>query len=104
MSIFLNYLIYKIFLIALLSVSDIDTNFKCARVDSIAVARVLSNLVTLFEKSSRCLGNLEKENCVNFLNEFYDVFFHDVIAGNYKFGEHVINVKNSSLMKQILCK
>jgi len=55
----------------------------------------------LFEESSRCLGNLEKENFSSFLNEFYDVFSHDVIARNYKFGEHVINVKDSSSIKQV---
>ena len=49
----------------------------------------------------RCLGNLEKENFANFLNKFYDVFSHDVIAENCKFGEHVINVKDSSPIKQI---
>ena len=34
------------------SVFDIDTDFKCARVENIAVAGVPSNLVTLFEKSA----------------------------------------------------
>jgi len=46
------------------------------------------------------LGNLEKKNFAGFLNEFYDVFSH-VIAGNYKFGEHVINVKDFSPIKQV---
>jgi len=79
MSIFLNYLIYRIFLIAFFSVSDIDIDFKCACVESIA--RVPSNLVTLFEESSRCLGNLEKENCRFSERILFDAFSHDVIAG-----------------------
>jgi len=61
--------------------------------------------VTLFEESSRCLGNFEKENFANFLNEFYDIFSHNVIARNCKFEEHVINVKDSSLIiKQVPCR
>ena len=62
-------------------------------------AGVPSNLVTLFEKNSHCWKNFEKENFSNLLNEFYDVFSHDVIARNCKFGEHAINVKDSSLIK-----
>ena len=46
------------------------------------------------------MGNLEKENFASFLNEFYDIFSHDV-RGIVNLGNIIINMKDFSPIKQV---
>jgi len=47
------------------------------------------------------LNESQKQLCAEFVNEFHDVFSEDIIAGNCGIGEHVINLQDSSLIKQV---
>ena len=73
----------KIFdFIFLNSITKSNVEFNCSRIESITT--ILSNLTSLFEGSSQYLDELEKESFVIFLNEFRNVFFNEIIAGNCK--------------------
>jgi len=43
----------------------------------------------------------QKQLCAEFINEFHDVFSEEIIAENYGIGEHVINLQDSSPIKQV---
>jgi len=63
---------------------------------------VPSNLKYLFEESSKNLNELQKQLCAKFINEFHDVFSEESIAGNCEIGKHVINLQDSSSIKQTI--
>jgi len=62
---------------------------------------VPSNLKYLFEESSKNLDESQKQLCAELINEFHDVFSEEIIAGNCEIGEHVINLQDSSPIKQV---
>jgi len=72
---------------------------QCGRLESLS--EVPSNLKYLFEESSKNLNESQKQLCSEFINEFHDVFSEEIIAGNCKTGEHVINLQDSSPIKQV---
>ena len=63
--------------------------------------KVPISLKELFEENSQNLNYLEKGIFANFLREFEDVFSENVVAGNCNVVEHVINVQDSSPIKQV---
>jgi len=71
---------------------------QCGRLESFF--EVPSNLKYLFEENSKNLDESQKQLCVEFINEFRDVFSEEIIAGNCEIGEHVINLQDSSPIKQ----
>lgn len=99
--IFLEKLILKIF-------SNIIGNSEpcvkevanCARVKSPSeeVSSVFEEL--LVEKAEN-LNKSQKEIFASFFERNKDLFSQEIIAGNCDVFEHVINVKNSSLIKQV---
>jgi len=62
---------------------------------------VPSNLKCLFGESSKNLNESQKQFCEKFLNKFRDVFSKEIIAGNCEMGEHIINLQDSSSIKQV---
>ncbi|KYM95033.1 hypothetical protein ALC62_14334 [Cyphomyrmex costatus] len=74
------------------TVSEFDTVTKCSRIENIVSKAVPSNMTTPFKESSQYLNEAEKENFARFLDNFCGVFSDNVIAGNCKIGEHVINL------------
>jgi len=59
------------------------------------------NLKYFFEESSKNFNESQKQLCGEFLNEFHDVFWEKIIAGNCGIGEHIINLQDSSPIKQM---
>lgn len=47
------------------------------------------------------MGEAQKNFFVDFLCDYQDVFFYDIVAGNCNVVEHVINVKDSLPIKQV---
>jgi len=74
-------------------------DIQCGRLESFF--EVPSNLKNLFEESSKNLNESQKQFCAEFINEFRDVFSEEIIAGNCEIGEHVINLQDSSPIKQV---
>jgi len=72
---------------------------QCGHLESIF--EVPSNLENLFKESSKNLNESQKQLCAEFINEFCDIFSEEIIAGNCKIGEHVINLQDSSPIKQV---
>jgi len=60
---------------------------------------VSSNLKYLFEESSKNLNESQKQLCTEFINEFHDVFSDEIIE-NCEIGKLVINLQDSSPIKQ----
>lgn len=69
------------------------------RNDSFRKAPVI--LKKLFESDSKNLDNTQRERFANFLDEFQDVFFEKILAGNCDVVEHSIDVKDSLPIKQV---
>jgi len=68
------------------------------------VNTVLRKFRLFWENSLLTISNLDeirKNIFVDFLCEFEDVFSEDIVAGNCDVVEHVINVKDSSPIKQV---
>jgi len=59
-------------------------------------------LEKLFIDNSLNLDETRKNIFVDFLCKFEDVFLEDIVARNCDVVEHVISVKNSSPIKQVL--
>jgi len=55
---------------------------------------VSSNLKCLFDRNSEHLTQFQKKLFAELLNEFYDVFSEQIIAGNYEMGEYEVNLKD----------
>jgi len=72
---------------------------QCGHLESIF--EVPSNLKNLFKESSKNLNESQKQLCAEFISEFCDVFSEEIIAGNCKIGEHVINLQDSSPIRQV---
>jgi len=72
---------------------------QCGHLESIF--EVPSNLENLFKESSKNLNESQKQLCAEFISEFCDIFSEEIIAGNCKIGEHVINLQDSSPIKQV---
>ncbi|KYQ49311.1 hypothetical protein ALC60_11625 [Trachymyrmex zeteki] len=77
--------------------TETANDLKCSRMKDVATVNIPAalNTAALFKESCQYLSNSEKEDFGSFLSEFRDVFSNDIIAGNCKLGEHVINVKFS---------
>ncbi|KMQ82652.1 krab-a domain-containing protein, partial [Lasius niger] len=73
---------------------------KIARIEK-SSERVPVPLKELFDNNSKKLNNLEKENFIEFLREFENVFSEHIVAGNCNSVEHVINVQDSLPIKQV---
>jgi len=54
----------------------------------------------VFEKETQELNKEQKERFAQFLTEFQDVFFKEVIAGNCNVIEYTIKIKDSNPIKQ----
>jgi hypothetical protein len=79
------------------NILDID----CARVE-VSSQKVPSLLEELFIKHSKNLNFDQQEIFASFLDDFKDVFSREIVAGNCCDAiEHVINVKDSSPIKQV---
>jgi len=63
--------------------------------------RVPTILKELFVDNSANLDGIRKNTFADFLCEFQDVFSENIVAGNCNIVEHVINVKDSSPIKQV---
>jgi len=63
-------------------------------------SKVPTILKNLFENNSINLIDLEKEIFAEFLNNFSGVFSENIVAGNCSVVEHVINIRDSLLIKQ----
>jgi len=74
-------------------------DFHCARIAS--SKKIPFILKELCVKNYENLNKTQKEIFAVFLNEFEDVFSSEIVAGNYNIFEHVINIKDSSPIKQI---
>jgi len=57
-------------------------------------------LGNLFEKDSKYLNQSQKELFAKLFIEFRNIFAEEIVTGNYKIGEHVINIKDSHPTKQ----
>jgi len=82
-----------------------ETNFKCCRIEEISERNSFEKIPTILEKlfvdNSLNLNETRKNIFADFLCECEDVFSKDIVAGNCDVVEHVINVKDSSLIKQV---
>jgi len=80
-------------------------NLKCCRIEEISernsLERVPTILKKLFVDNSANLDKIRKNTFADLLCEFQDVFSEDIVAGNCSTVEHVINVKDSSPIKQV---
>ena len=74
-------------------------DFNCARV--VSSENIPSILKELFVENSKNLSETQKEIFAVFLCEFKDVFSQEIVAGNCNIFEYVINVKDSSPIKQV---
>jgi len=73
--------------------------FNCSRIEDSPI--VPSILKELFENNSANLEIAQRKIFADFLNNFHDVFSGEIMAGNCDIVEHVINVKDSSPIKQV---
>jgi len=80
-------------------------NFKCCRIKGISernsFAKVPAILEKFFVDNSLNLGEIRKNIFANFLCDLEDVISGDIVAGECDVVEHVINVKDSSPIKQV---
>jgi len=72
---------------------------QCGHLESLF--EVPLDLKCLFEENSKNLNESQKQLCAEFINEFHDVFSEKIIAGNCEIGEHVINLLDSTPIKQV---
>jgi len=79
--------------------------FKCYRVKEISERNSSKKVPAILEKffidNSLNLDETRKNIFADFLCEFEDVFSEDIVAGNCDVVEHIINVKDSSPIKQV---
>jgi len=61
-------------------------------------------LKELFERKTQDLNKEEKEQFAKFFTEFRDVFSEEIIAGNCKAVEHIIEIEDSNPIKQAPCR
>src|SRR5580765_8257699 len=73
--------------------------YPCSRMISLK-NKVPCFLETPFEENSKNLDSIQREIFADFLNEFQDVFFEDLIAGNCEILEHEINLNDCRPIKQ----
>lgn len=75
-------------------------NLNCSRIQNYS-EEVPSILKELYENDSENLNKPQRDVFANLLYEYKDIFFEKVVAGNCDIVTHAINVRDSSLIKQV---
>lgn len=75
-------------------------DFNCSRIQNVS-EKVPSILKELYAKDSVDLDKSQRDIFASLLNEYEDVFSEKIVAGNCDILTHVINLKDSSPIKQV---